>query len=114
MEKEKVNTYLMMYKEQIPNEKILSLKKALEKADESCEDRLALLQLKNPIFMLLMSIFFGVFGVDRFLLGDTKLGVAKLLLGWLTLFIWPLIDIYYCYIKTKEQNFASIMQCLRH
>lgn len=40
----------------------------------------------------LLSFFLGGFGVDRFYLGNIGMGVAKLLLGWLTLGIWPLID----------------------
>lgn len=40
----------------------------------------------------LLSLFLGGWGVDRFYLGNTGMGVAKLLVGWLTLGIWPLID----------------------
>lgn len=39
-----------------------------------------------------LSFFLGLFGIDRFYLGYTGLGVAKFFLGWLTLGIWPLID----------------------
>ena len=40
----------------------------------------------------LLSFFFGVFGVDRFYVGQTGVGVAKLLLSWATFGVWPLID----------------------
>lgn len=40
----------------------------------------------------LLSFFLGGLGVDRFYLGNIGMGVAKLLLGWATLGIWPLID----------------------
>jgi TM2 domain-containing membrane protein YozV len=40
----------------------------------------------------LLSFFLGGWGVDRFYLGNTGMGVAKLLVGWMTLGIWPLID----------------------
>ena len=40
----------------------------------------------------ILGFFLGVLGVDRFYLGNIGLGVAKLLLGWLTAGIWPLID----------------------
>ena len=35
---------------------------------------------------------FGGLGVDRFYLGNIGMGVAKLLVGWLTFGIWPLVD----------------------
>ena len=40
----------------------------------------------------LLSFFLGGLGVDRFYLGNIGMGVAKLLVGWLTLGIWPLVD----------------------
>lgn len=40
----------------------------------------------------LLGIFLGNFGVGRFYLGYTTLGVLQLLFGWLTCGIWPLID----------------------
>lgn len=36
--------------------------------------------------------FVGICGVGRFYTGHIGLGVAQLLLGWLTCGIWPLID----------------------
>lgn len=39
-----------------------------------------------------LSFFLGGLGVDRFYLGHTGLGIAKLLVGWMTFGIWPLID----------------------
>lgn len=41
---------------------------------------------------ILISFFLGAIGIDRFYLGYTGLGVAKLLLNWLTFGIWSLID----------------------
>ena len=62
--------------------------------------------------VVLLSVFLGGLGVDRFVIGDTGLGVAKLLLGWATLGIWPLIDIFFCYKKAKLKNFLKIMTLL--
>ena len=47
---------------------------------------------KSRTVATLLSFFLGGFGVDRFYLGNIGMGVAKLLLGWLTAGIWPLID----------------------
>ena len=68
--------------------------------------------VKNPMTVLLFSIFLGGLGVDRFYIGDTGLGVAKLLLGAMTFGIWPLADIFLCYKKAKENNFKLLMNAL--
>jgi hypothetical protein len=47
---------------------------------------------KSRTVAALLGFFLGGLGVDRFYLGNIGMGVAKLLLGWLTLGIWPLID----------------------
>lgn len=48
---------------------------------------------KNHLVAVLLSIFVGTLGVDRFYLGHIGLGVAKLLLSWMTFGIWWLIDV---------------------
>lgn len=47
---------------------------------------------KSRTVASVLGFFFGGLGIDRFYLGNIGLGVAKLLVGWLTLGIWPLID----------------------
>ena len=47
---------------------------------------------KSRTVAAILGFFLGAFGVDRFYLGNIGMGVAKLLLGWLTLGIWPLVD----------------------
>lgn len=47
---------------------------------------------KSRTVASILGFFFGGLGIDRFYLGNIGLGVAKLLVGWLTLGIWPLID----------------------
>ena len=46
------------------------------------------------------------------MIGDVGLGVAKLLFGWLTCGIWPLIDIFMSYKSSKEKNFNKLMNLL--
>jgi len=47
---------------------------------------------KSRTVASILGFFLGGLGVDRFYLGNIGMGVAKLLLGWLTVGIWPLID----------------------
>lgn len=47
---------------------------------------------KSKLVAGLLQLFLGTLGIGRFYLGYTGLGVAMLLLSWLTCGIWPLID----------------------
>lgn len=47
---------------------------------------------KSRTVAAILGFFLGGLGVDRFYLGNIGLGVAKLLVGWATLGIWPLVD----------------------
>ena len=96
----------------VPEEKMLVLKSKLTNASDDKIDEIMCLKLRNPVSVLLFSLFLGGFGIDRFIIGDTGLGVAKLLVGGLTLGIWPFIDIFISHKKAKEKNFNNIMQLL--
>lgn len=48
---------------------------------------------KNHLTAVLLSIFLGGIGVDRFYLGHIGLGIAKLCLNWLTGGIWAIVDL---------------------
>jgi TM2 domain-containing membrane protein YozV len=62
---------------------------------------------KSYIVALLLSIFLGTFGIDRFYLGHVGLGVAKLLLSWATFGIWQIIDLILVAMrKVDTSNFV--------
>ena len=68
-------------------------------------------QMKDPNTVLLVSIFLGVLGIDRFMIGDTGMGILKLLTcgccGVLTIIDWFTIS-----KKTRELNFNKVMTLL--
>lgn len=47
---------------------------------------------KKGVVAWLLWLFLGAFGAHRFYLGNTGYAVAMLLLGWLTIGIWPFLD----------------------
>lgn len=109
-----MNTAILLstWQDKIPSESAFLLSKQLENLDEKDVITLSLLSLKEPFIGLILGIFFGVFGVDRFYKGDIGLGVAKLLLCWLTFGIWWLIDLFLVYRGIKKDNLQKIMQIL--
>ncbi len=47
--------------------------------DEQRFSMLSTIELKDPVVILIISIFLGSLGIDRFMIGDIGLGVLKLL-----------------------------------
>ncbi len=63
--------------------------------------------------MLILSIFLGSYGIDRFLLGETGLGILKLLTcGGCG--IWTIIDWFSVQQKTKDYNFNKFNELYRN
>jgi TM2 domain-containing membrane protein YozV len=68
-------------------------------------------ELRDPVIMLIISILVGTFGVDRFLVGDTGLGIAKLLTcGGFG--IWTIVDWFLIMDRTKEANLQQVQRRL--
>lgn len=59
---------------------------------------------KNKTVVVLLWAFMAPLAGHRFFLGNTGYAVAMLLLGWCTLFIWPLVDIIFALKETDRQN----------
>lgn len=108
MSSEKVASLLEQFKSDIPENKVLVLRRMLENASDDCFESVSSLKLKSPTVTLILSIFLGWCGADRFYVGDIGLGVCKLLFGWLTGLLWPFIDIFCSFKKAKERNFNQL------
>ena len=95
--------------EKFPSEKLMFIRDIMSKLDDGKLPVIQSVDFKNPTTMLIFSIFLGSLGVDRFMLGETGLGVAKLLTcGGLG--IWTIIDWFMIMGKTKESNFQKFSQ----
>lgn len=112
MTNEKIAAITAQFTKDIPDGSSLALQQALKNIPDEAYSSIVAIQTKSPVTVILLSIFLGGLGVDRFYIGDIGLGVAKLLLGWLTFGIWPLIDIFLCYKKAKKNNYQELMQTI--
>ncbi|WP_456105033.1 TM2 domain-containing protein [Prevotella sp.] len=113
MESDKVNHILMMLSSKIPMGSISSVRTRLENSEFSEAEMMALLsQMKDPLLSILLSVFVGSFGVDRFYIGDVGLGVGKLLTGG-GCGVWWLIDIFLIMDATKQKNLELLLYYLR-
>lgn len=100
MDQNKVDMYVMTNQKYFPAEKIMYLKEKLAAMDESKFTMVSTVELKDPTTILLVSIFLGSLGIDRFMLGDTGMGI-------LTIIDWFTVS-----KKTKELNFNNLMTVL--
>ena len=108
-----MNHILMMLSSKIPAGSIPSIRTRLENTDISESEILALQsQMKDPLLSILLSIFIGTLGVDRFYIGDVGLGIGKLLTGG-GCGIWWLIDIFLIVDATKQKNLELLSYYLR-
>lgn len=111
MDQNKVDMYIMTNQKYFPAEKIMYLKEKLAAMDESKFTMVSTVELKDPTTILLVSIFLGTLGIDRFMLGDTGMGILKLLTGGVC-GILTIIDWFTVTKKTKELNFNNLMTVL--
>ena len=108
MEQNKIDMYILTHQKYFPVEKLSDLRKALTYIDESKFDLLDSIELKDPMTVFLISLFFGWLGIDRFAIGDVGKGIFKLLTGG-GLGIWTIVDWIIIRKRTKERNYMKLM-----
>ena len=102
------NLLLSTYGKYFPEERFADVKTILESMSEDKQAALAMAGFKDPTITLIISLLGGAFGVDRFYIGDTGLGVAKLLTcGGLG--IWSIIDWFLIMGAVREKNFQKLL-----
>lgn len=108
MDVQKVDMFIMTNQKYFPAEKIMYIKEKLSSMDDSKLTLVSSIDLKDPTTLLLVSIFLGTLGIDRFMIGDTGMGILKLLTAGLC-GILTIIDWFTISNKTKELNFNKLM-----
>jgi TM2 domain-containing membrane protein YozV len=111
MEQQKVDMFMMMNNKYLPESQILFIRERLLAADDSKEGLLHAIQFKDPMIALVLSLLTGQLGIDRFFIGDTGLGIGKLITcGGLG--IWTIIDWFLIMNATREKNFERLLTIL--
>jgi len=111
MDAQKVDMFIMTNAKFFESHQLNLIRERLLALDDSKWVMLSTLQLKDPTTSLIVSILAGAFGIDRFIIGDTGLGIGKLLTcGGLG--IWTIVDWFLIQGATREKNMQSIQQFL--
>jgi len=111
MDAQKVDMFIFSSAKYFESYQINGIRERLITMDDSKWAMISTVQFKDPTTSLIISILVGHFGIDRIIIGDTGLGIAKLLtcggLGF-----WTIIDWFMIQGATREKNMQKIQHFL--
>lgn len=111
MDLQKVDMFIMSNAKFFESNQLNLIRERLIAVDDSKWAMISTLQFKDPTTSLIVSILAGSLGIDRFIIGDTGLGIGKLITcGGLG--IWAIIDWFMIQAATREKNMQKIQQFL--
>jgi TM2 domain-containing membrane protein YozV len=103
MESNKVDMFIMANGKYFESHQVVSIRDKMLKMPEEKWVLLQTMQFKDPTTSLIVSLLGGQLGIDRFLIGDTGMGVGKLLTcGGFG--IWAIIDWFLIMDATRQKN----------
>lgn len=111
MDSNKVDMFIMSNAKYFESHQLAPIRERLIEMDDSKWAIISTSQFKDPTTSLIVSIIAGNLGIDRFMIGDTGMGIGKLLTcGGLG--IWAIIDWFMIQSATREKNIQKIQQLL--
>ncbi len=111
MTEDKMLYFLTTQGKFFPTEKIFYIQEQLKNVDDSKLILISAMEYHDPNVMLLVSIFLGTLGVDRFLMGDIGMGLLKLFTGGLC-GILTIIDWFTVMQRCRDKNFMKLISVL--
>ena len=119
---------LMSCGKYFPSNRMPEIKQTLEQLGPNRASQVVASGFKDPMTALLLGIFLGCFGLDRFYIGDTTMGILKLVVGIVAViiacfscgilfflpYIWPIIDLIFIMDATKEKNYQQFMENVQY
>jgi len=114
MDANQINIFLASKGDYFPSESIPMIRERLEHLDPQYGLAATSIDYLNPIVNLIVSIFVGEFGVDRFLIGQTGLGIGKLLLFLCcgSGLVWWIVDLFLIMGATKQRNLEKFLMAV--
>jgi TM2 domain-containing membrane protein YozV len=107
MDAQKVDMFIMANGKFFESHQVPQIREQLINMDDSKWAQIQTLQFKDPTTSLIVSLLAGSLGIDRFMIGDTGMGIGKLLTcGGLG--IWAIVDWFMIMGATREKNMAKL------
>ena len=103
MDAQKVDMFIMSNAKFFETHHVATIRDRLLAMDDSKWALISTIQFKDPTTILIISILACGLGIDRFMIGDTGIGVGKLLTcgGF---YIWTIVDWFMIQSATREKN----------
>lgn len=111
MDSQKVDMYLMSHSKYYESHQMAIIRDLMLKADDDKILAVQSISLKDPSTIIIVSLLAGMLGIDRFMLGDTGMGIAKLLTCG-GLYIWAIVDLFLVMGRAREINYENLMRAL--
>ena len=120
------------YEKQVPKvDGVENFKRRLSEAPESAYDTVMNAKTKSIAVTIVLSIFLGMFGVDRFYSKDLEMGIAKAtgtvvalivflisstvgIVAFGGVALWCAVDIFLAYKETKRYNYDVLNEILHN
>jgi len=107
MDSQKVDMFIMANGKFFESHEVPVIRDRLLALDDSKWSIVQTLQFKDPTTSLIISLLGGQLGIDRFIIGDTGLGIGKLITcGGFG--IWAIVDWFMIMGATREKNLKKL------
>jgi len=108
MDIQKVDMFMMTNAKYFESHQMQTIRTMLLEADEQKWAYITSIQFKDPTTMLIISLIGGGLGIDRFMIGDTGLGIGKLLTCG-GLYVWMIVDWFLIQSATRQKNLEKML-----
>jgi hypothetical protein len=111
MNQSRVDSYLIANAKYFESHQVAYLRDKLTSMEDEKLDLLIAVQLREPSFCIMISLAGGSMGMDRFYLGQTGLGIAKLLTAG-GCGIWTIVDWFTAQSNAKRANMENLQRII--
>lgn len=111
MDQSQVNLFMSQNMKNFSPSQISDIKSKLLSLPDDKASVIMSLDFKDTTTMLIISIFVGELGIDRFMLGSVGMGILKLLTGGCCGILW-LIDLVNCKKMTRNYNYQKFIEAI--
>ena len=103
--------FIMTNGKYFESQHLFMIRERLLETDDSKWFMIQSIPFKDPVLCLIISLLAGPLGIDRFYVGDTGLGIAKLITcGGLG--IWAIVDLFLIMGVAREKNIQMLQQVI--
>jgi hypothetical protein len=109
MEESKITQFMLSNRGKFSAEGFILIERKLKGMDDSKFDSVCAQRHKKPVIIFVISLFLGWLGIDRFVLGQIVLGIAKLVLFICSLICIWMISVLISEGPSRGINFGTLL-----